>query len=922
VRGQGFRLVDLSVLGMCSAGALLFLTWVNPANAQSQSEPTWLNVTSHLTGRYGHAVAYDAVRRQVVLFGGWRPLWPAEWLNDTWVWDGTDWVQKFPATSPPPRPDHAMAYDAARGQVVLFGGWDGSHLLNDTWVWEGSNWVQKFPTTTPPARRGHAMAYDAARGQVVLFGGFGGSAALNDTWVWDGANWVQKFPATSPPVRGGHSMAYDAGRGEVVLFGGSGMNDTWVWDGLKWVQKFPANSPPVRGGHSMAYDAGRGEVALFGGSGSSGGLNDTWVWDGVNWVQKFPTTTPPARSGHAMAYDAARGRVVLFGGERSSNVLLEDTWVWDGVDWMQKVSVTSPRARSWHAMTYDAARGQVVLFGGSGMNDTWVWDGLKWVQKFPANSPPGRSGHAMAYDVALGQVVLFGGWDGSAALNDTWVWDGANWVQKFPVSSPPARHSHAMAYDAARGQVVLFGGASGSVLLNDTWVWDGTDWTQKLPVTSPPARRGHSMARDAAQGQVVLFGGGTGSGGFVTLLNDTWVWNGANWEQKFPVARPPARDFPTMAHDAARRYVVLFGGQHWNDTWAWDGTNWVQKFPSTSPPSALFYAMAYDAARGRLVLYGGPGRDAAWVYDVPPLGPRPRLATPGSGQGPAQEFTVVFDHPSSWRPLEVVNMLLNFWLDGRQACYLAYEPGSNALYLVDDTGNAGGPFVGGLILGGDTHSIRNSQCTIHGDGSWSELDNTQVRLHLKVDFAPSFSGTKVVYLAARSATENSGWQRLGVWKVPGGVTAPNTPQVLRVVPAEWTGVGPETIEVQVTDPDGAGDLAVVNVLVNDWLDGRQACYVAYVPALNAVFLVDDAGNAGGPFAGGLLLGTSQMATNSQCTLYGQGSSATASGTDLSLRLWMEFKQPTFQGNRVVYAAARDQAGNNSGWQAVGRRTVP
>jgi hypothetical protein len=45
-------------------------------------------------------------------------------------------------------------------------------LLNDTWVWDGTNWVQKFPGHCPSARYHHAMAYDAARGQVVLFGGY------------------------------------------------------------------------------------------------------------------------------------------------------------------------------------------------------------------------------------------------------------------------------------------------------------------------------------------------------------------------------------------------------------------------------------------------------------------------------------------------------------------------------------------------------------------------------------------------------------------------------------------------------------------------------------------------------------------------------------------------------------------------------
>jgi pimeloyl-ACP methyl ester carboxylesterase len=82
-------------------------------------------------------MAYDAARGQVVLFGGLdinNVL-----LNDTWVWDGTDWTQKSPANSPTPRAQHEMAYDALRGQVVLFGGWDGSGTPNDTWVWESGS---------------------------------------------------------------------------------------------------------------------------------------------------------------------------------------------------------------------------------------------------------------------------------------------------------------------------------------------------------------------------------------------------------------------------------------------------------------------------------------------------------------------------------------------------------------------------------------------------------------------------------------------------------------------------------------------------------------------------------------------------------------------------------------------------------------
>src|ERR1035438_9805765 len=121
----------------------------------------------------------------------------------------------------------------------------------------------------PAARLGHAMDYDAARGQVVLFGGFDPSAnGLNDTWLWDGSNWHQESPATSPAVRGEHALAYDSAHGQVVLFAGyykSGipaqpLQDTWTWNGSNWTQQTPSTSPPVRFQHAMAFDSAHGQV--------------------------------------------------------------------------------------------------------------------------------------------------------------------------------------------------------------------------------------------------------------------------------------------------------------------------------------------------------------------------------------------------------------------------------------------------------------------------------------------------------------------------------------------------------------------------------------------------------------------------------------------------------------------------------------
>ena len=195
----------------------------------------------------------------------------------------------MPQTSPPIRGSFALAYDSAHGQVVLFGGGAAANgiPLNDTWVWDGDNWTKKSPQTSPPARHRHAMAYDSAHGQVVLFGGYSNLLGLlNDTWVWDGDNWTQKSPQPSPTARWYHAMAYDSAHGQVVFFGGRGanfelLNDTWLWDGSNWAEQSPQTSPSVRNEHAMAYDSAHDQILLFGGFGglpAATFIGDTWTW--------------------------------------------------------------------------------------------------------------------------------------------------------------------------------------------------------------------------------------------------------------------------------------------------------------------------------------------------------------------------------------------------------------------------------------------------------------------------------------------------------------------------------------------------------------------------------------------------------------------------------------------------------------------
>jgi len=62
-------------------------------------------------------------------------------------------------------------------------------------------------------------------------------------------------------------------------------------------------------------------------------------------------------------------------------------------------------------------------------------------------------------------------------------------------------------------------------------------------------------------------------------------------------------------------------------------------------------------------------------------------------------------------------------------------------------------------------------------------------------------------------------------------------------------------------------------------------------------------------------------SNKHCAVYGMEPWASGSGNTLTLTLNVRFSS-SFAGERIIYMAARDVAERNSGWQAMGRWTVP
>lgn len=615
------------------------------SNCQRET-PAWSSPAEETVGqRFDYALAYDAHRERVVLFGGRKLSLGIDFFDDTLEWDGARWHPIPTAVAPSSRIGAAMAFDAHRGRVVLFGGLTaGNVALQDTWEWDGVRWQLIGVSDAPPARFHHAMAYDPIRRVIVVSGGRSGPGTqrVMDTWEWDGATWTRRETAAAPSHRYGHAMAFDPTRGVMTMFGGrllvdnacTLLADTWDYDGTNWSQA-TATGPTPRFHSAMTTDPATGHVFLLGGTVTEdncatgslfappnvataapgvGALGDAWTFDGTAWTSApapgFATAehqVAPLPSGGlvtvAVYRDAALDRVDTF--ERTSTG-------WQPRDRYDVIG--PPSARSEMAASYDTKRDRVVLFGGTPLSsETFIWNG-RWEVGTVGNAPSPRSAAAMAYDEERDEHVLFGGTIGLGDVSaDTWIFrDG--WTAVSPSSAPPARSNAAIGYDPISKRVILFGGSLASfppTFRDDTWMWNGTTWERYTGDVHPSLREGALMAIDRPRGKLILFGGNGDEAEGTTSHNDTWEWDGAKWVHLELLQRPAPRGDAAMAYDPARERIVLFGGTDstfappFTDTWEWDGATWSLVPVFGDPPGRIQHAMTTAPGGSGVLVFGG-----------------------------------------------------------------------------------------------------------------------------------------------------------------------------------------------------------------------------------------------------------------------------------------------------------------------------
>jgi hypothetical protein len=185
-------------------------------------------------------------------------------------------------------------------------------------------------------------------------------------------------------------------------------------------------------------------------------------------------------------------------------------------------------------------------------------------------------------------------------------------------------------------------------------------------------------------------------------------------------------------------------------------------------------------------------------------------------------------------------------------------------------------------------------------------------LQFRVNFQPSFSGTKNLYLFAFDASHaNSGWQSFGTFTI-GNVL----PQIASVTQGTAPG-GASTFAVTVQDGNGYADIEAVYFLIDRTLSGVNACYLVYQRGTNLIYLLNDDSSA---WLTAVTPGTSASVSNSQCTLLAADSSITGNGNAMTVQFGVQYKSG-FTGLKSIYVLARDLGNADTGWQTMGTLSI-
>ena len=301
-------------------------------------------------------------------------------------------------------------------------------------------------------------------------------------------------------------------------------------------------------------------------------------------------------------------------------------------------------------------------------------------------------------------------------------------------------------------------------------------------------------------------------------------------------------------------------------------------------------ATATNTVVANITVGNGP-RSVAFV-------PSPSVlsATPNPASGLSKTFALTSTDVYGASDLGLVEVMFTSEVSASNSCAVFYAPSTNLVHLLDDAGTGTSSITPG------SGTLSNSQCSIAGSATSVVTSGNNLTFNLAVTASSTYTGRHSIFMFAEDTRgANAGWVNKGTWTP----SANQPPAMFSVTPDPASGLS-NTFALMYSDPNGASDLSLVEVIFNSTVSPVNSCEVLYFPGINLLYQLNDAGTGFSSITPG-----SGTLSNSQCSIAGSGTSVVRSGGNLTLNLDVTASS-TFTGTKNIFMFAEDGSAAHTG----------
>lgn len=241
-----------------------------------------------------------------------------------------------------------------------------------------------------------------------------------------------------------------------------------------------------------------------------------------------------------------------------------------------------------------------------------------------------------------------------------------------------------------------------------------------------------------------------------------------------PSAPPP----PTVSVSVTPSSVALSENQSQQFTATVTGTTNTAVTWSMSPIvgsliNGLYTAPSYIPAPQivtvRATSQADPTKSGAGTVNlVQTTAPPPRVGPMNPDQGTGLSHLFSFDTEAGSGSIQWIQVLFSAsGVTQTNGCLVYYRTSDDIAAVSADAATPENyQWAGWAVIGTQGVTVSNSQCTLDYQNSWVVKNGSRVTLNLSLSFAPSWSGTKDVFMADADSAQTVAWPYVGYWTIP------------------------------------------------------------------------------------------------------------------------------------------------------------